>query len=542
MKKFMSYLGAVFILAACLSGAACSHTPLTQLPTPQDFEFDLVERTVIWGEVPNASGYVVSFDGTEKETAEPRFALPEGSSYGNYRIGVIALGDHKDYDNSKWANYLFSFEEPPAHDYDEVGWEYTLREDGRSYEIAPGKIDVLGDLEIPSKFKGLPVTKVADRAFYVKGKINIATTGVTIPDTVTEIGIQSFISLTQIREITIPNSVQTIGRSAFFDCVNLKHVTLPENLKVIPQSCFQDCGLEEITFPSGLEEIGERAFRSGLEELSVGVPENKFTKIDIPDSVKRIGYSAFSNCRRLKDFELPSSLEWMGSDAFYNTAWWNAQPDGFILFDDILYAYKGDVPEGTKLIVPSNVKQIVDELFFSQSGLTEIYIPDGVTLGECLFTYCDRLEQVRLPSDLTELPRLTFNHCESLKHIDIPSGVTEIGESAFEYCLALEEITLPKGLRSLGDLAFEGSALKEIVLPSSLEYLGASPFRHCENLASIFYEGTETAWMKLKAQNNEDVQHDWLYSNATLYYLSEDRPQGTGNYWHYVNGVPTVWS
>lgn len=30
-------------------------------------------------------------------------------------------------------------------------------------------------------------------------------------------------------------------------------------------------------------------------------------------------------------------------------------------------------------------------------------------------------------------------------------------------------------------------------------------------------------------------------THATVYYYSEARPSYSGNYWHYVSGVPTVW-
>src|SRR5205807_177513 len=45
-----------------------------------------------------------------------------------------------------------------------------------------------GDVNIPSTLSGLPVTSIGDGAFTSKNSI----TGVTIPDTVTSIGISSF--------------------------------------------------------------------------------------------------------------------------------------------------------------------------------------------------------------------------------------------------------------------------------------------------------------------------------------------------------------
>ena len=49
--------------------------------------------------------------------------------------------------------------------------------------------------------------------------------------------------------------------------------------------------------------------------------------------------------------------------------------------------------------------------------------------------------------------------------------------------------------------------------------------------------GTEKEW------NAIDIEKDGnLYLiEATRYYYSENKPAAEGNYWHYVDGVPTIW-
>lgn len=565
MRKQLYNIGFSFILAVmiCLGISACS-SPITKLPAPNGFE--LIGRTVIWDEVSDASGYIVAFEEKETETEKPRFVLSNSLEAGEYTIEVMALGDYETYADSEWMAFSFTIEEPTEHDFDDAGWEYTLTEDGQGYEISRGKIDLNGALEIPSYFKRLPVVTIADEAFvYQVGQThpnphtgaycNIVTTGITIPDTVTKIGKQAFACISKLEQITIPDSVTEIGEWAFWGCTALKHVTLPKDLKEIPVSCFQDCALSEISFPVGLEEIGEKAFHS--EYYSIG--DNKrsdqsFTKIDIPNSVKRIGDSAFNGCLKLKEIKLPDALDFMGMNVFYETAWLDSQPDGFVTLGNILYGYKGDMTEGTKLSVPSGIRYLASRCFHRQKNLAEIVIPDGVKLiGEGIFGSCSSLEKIRLPADMTEIPAYTFSSCESLAEIEIPSGVTEIGSSAFSGCSALQEIALPNGLKSItGQYVFRNcKLLKEIVLPASLESLGAYPFVTCDNLSKIYYEGTEEAWKALKAQNN-DVRVSWngttipipakdAFSEATIYCFSEAQPQVAGNYWRYVNGVPTVW-
>lgn len=563
MKKLINYLSFIFGVTICFGISACS-TSIAQLPTPEGFE--LIGRTVTWGTVSGAVGYAVAFEGKETETAEPRFALPDGLEAGDYTIEVLAVGDYESYADSEWATFLFTIEEATAHDFDEAGWEYALMEDEQGYEISRGNVDLNGVLEIPAYFKGLPVKKIADEAFmyhvgtqmpnpHTGAYCNIVTTAIELPDTVTEIGKFAFACISKLEKFTIPETVTKIGKSAFWGCTALKQITLPKDLKVIPESCFKDCALSEISFPKGLEEIGEEAFAS--EYFSIGNikrSDQSFTKIEIPNSVKRIGSDAFSGCLKLRNITLPNELEYMGASVFSETAWLDSQPEGIVTLGNVLYEYKGDMEEGTKITIPSHVKYIAGRAFYQLKNLAEVVISDGVKLiGEGIFSSCSSLTHIKLPSDLTAIPNGTFTACKSLVHIDIPSGVTEIGERAFRNCSALEEIILPDGLISItGVNVFAGCAsLKEIVLPASLKNLGLRPFENCGTLSKIYYEGTEEAWNALKAQNNvvdilpnggqHPVTMEQAFSNATIYYLCENVPQNAGNYWRYVDGKPTVW-
>lgn len=561
-KKLIYGLCLLCAVAASFGIAACS-SPLAKLSAPEGFE--LIGRTVTWQAVSGASGYAVAFEGREEETKEPCFALSYALDAGRHEIAVLSVGDDKTYDDSEWAVYAFTVEEPIAHGFDEEGWEYTLMEDGQGYEISRGNKSLDGALEIPAYFKGLPVKKIADEAFmYHEGTsmpnphtligCNIVTTAIELPDTVTEIGAYSFACISKLEAFIIPDTVTKIGRWAFWGCTALKQVTLPKNLKVIPESCFESCALSEISFPDGLEEIGERAFFA--EYYPVGViwqSDQSFTKINVPDSVKKIGDGAFNGCLKLKEINLPDKLDWLGWNAFYDTAWLNSQPDGLVTIGNILYEYKGTMAEGTKITIPDGIKYLAGNSFLYQENLAEIVIPDGVKLiGEGIFALCYSLKAARLPADLTEIPLKTFNACESLVHIDIPSGVTEIGERAFYHCSSLEEIELPDGLKSIGASAFNGcSLLKEIVVPASLEELGTRPFEACDQLSKICYEGTEEAWKVLKEKNNNVtiypdgrthvITYEEAFSNATIYFFSETPPMTEGDFWRYVDGKPTVW-
>jgi hypothetical protein len=65
---------------------------------------------------------------------------------------------------------------------------------------------------------------------------------------------------------------------------------------------------------------------------------------------------------------------------------------------------------------------------------------------------------------------------------------------------------------------------------------GAYAFLDCTSLTSVFYKGKSSEFGKIKKG-----AYNSLLNKATKYWYSEKQPARKGNYWHYVDGVPTVW-
>ena len=80
--------------------------------------------------------------------------------------------------------------------------------------------------------------------------------------------------------------------------------------------------------------IGRSTFRNKSTLLS----------ITIPDSVTVIGYGAFEHCTGLTSVTIPDSVTGIGEHAFYNTPFYNNQPDGVVYLGKTLYEYKGIMP------------------------------------------------------------------------------------------------------------------------------------------------------------------------------------------------------
>ena len=92
--------------------------------------------------------------------------------------------------------------------------------------------------------------------------------------------------------ITFPSTLKSVGANAF-DSAQIKELVLPEGLVKIDEGAFAFCEkLEKIELPSTLEYIGFDAF--GLRSAPETRSKNLMEEVKIPASVEFIGYGAFS--------------------------------------------------------------------------------------------------------------------------------------------------------------------------------------------------------------------------------------------------------
>ena len=267
------------------------------------------------------------------------------------------------------------------------------------------------------------VTSIGNYAFYNCTGL----TSVVIPDSVTSIGRSAFEGCTGLTSITIPDSVTSIGESAFYntawynnqpnglvyaDKVAYKYKgVMPSNTSIVLKEgtlgigdyAFEGCsGLTSITIPDSVMNIGSGAFRgcTGLTSItipnsvtSIGVQTFSYcsglTSITIPDSVTSIGNYAFSRCTGLASITIGNSVTSIGVNAFYDTAWYNNQPDGLVYAGKVAYRYKGTMPSNTSIELKEGTLGIGDYAFSGCERLTSITIPNSVTsIDDWAFSAC----------------------------------------------------------------------------------------------------------------------------------------------------------
>lgn len=278
---------------------------------------------------------------------------------------------------------------------------------------------------IPETIDNKPVTAIGANAF--SGKYMIQ--NVTIPDTVTSIGINAFYK-TGLTGVTIPDTVTNIGASAFYECLGLTTLTFSgtPNLQTIGARAFRGCGgLSSVVIPSEVTSIGEDAFmQCKLSSLTFAADSK----------LQTIGNLAFYGCSDLAAVTIPNSVTSISYGAFKNCA----------KLTNVSFA------------TTSKVTTIEIEAF-AQSGLTSIELPDSLTsLGSNAFINCVDLLAVTFTasSQIKSLTWYTFSGCSKLNNVILPPGLTEIGTHAFFNCAALESMTIPATVTSIGANAFTG--------------------------------------------------------------------------------------
>ncbi|MBQ4502609.1 MAG: leucine-rich repeat domain-containing protein [Alistipes sp.] len=163
-------------------------------------------------------------------------------------------------------------------------------------------------------------------------------TNITIPNSVTEIGIYAFDGCSSLTSVTIPDSVTTIGNWAFQDCSSLTNITIPNSVTEIGEYAFSSCSsMTSVTIPNSVTEIGEYAFYKC----------SSLTSIIIPDSVTSIEGWAFSKCVNLTHIVIGNSVRSIGYSAFdycdYLTRVYCKSTTPPIIYNNIFYKSRSKV-------------------------------------------------------------------------------------------------------------------------------------------------------------------------------------------------------
>lgn len=210
--------------------------------------------------------------------------------------------------------------------------------------------------------------------------------------------------------------------------------------------------------------------------------------------------------------------------------------------------YKGTastvkIPEAYKGVAVTKIER---QAFQENEIITQVVLPEGILeIGDYAFWKCKNLTQANLPSTITTMGIYAFNTTAlDSKVFKIPGSLEEVPERAY-WGLPFETLIIEEGVASLGEHAFGGKvALKNIVWPKSLTQVNGLAFWQ-QPVENIFFCGESAKEWRGVVIGEEDYRgggaQEYMMKNATVFFYSENEPTEDGNYWHYVDEVPTAW-
>ena len=507
----------------------------------------------------------------------------EDAKFSGEEVTAISVGDfgNKTY-YAKWLSTT-------------NGIKYQLSNDGTYYTVTgyEGKDTVI---VIPDSVDGIPVTRLAYKAFMGKQRI----TSITVPDSVTYIGESAFgdcISLTELNlgdgiktipsymaygcskleSIVIPDSVTTIGSEAFSNCSSLVSVTIPDSVTTIGNHAFYDCdSLESVTIPDSVTTIGSSAFGNCYSLVSVvigdsvtSIGNNAFyycsslVSVVIPDSVTTIGDCAFFDCYSLTSVVIGDSVTTIGQQAFhfcdslyvvYNNSDLlleiGSTNNGYlacyakILIDHGEVSYRDDeynytLTDDGFLYREKNSKY---ELISYFGGEDTVTLPESINGNSYSLYYMSGVVNVIIPESFTTISDYAFYNCYSLVSVTIPDSVEFIGEYAFSGCSSLVSVTIPDSVTTIGREAFRDcDSLVSVDIPDSVTTIGAYAFAYSNKLTSVVIGDSVTSIGQESFRGCDSLTRVVIGNSVTSIsvYVFDDCDSLTEVYY---NGSETEWN
>lgn len=323
-----------------------------------------------------------------------------------------------------------------------------------------------------------------------------------------------------IEELIVPENIVRLGEELFYWCFKLRTISLHGGIQSIGEKCFYGTAYyndESNWDADGVLYIGDNLIRADPERIG--------TTYEIPSGVRLIADGAFRGCYGLESVTIPDSVEYVGKDAFADTALLTAgeREDGLLYVDSILIACDTiacDAEVAGVVEIREGTRTIADAAFLDADGVTEVRCPDSLrhigqdafcgcsalkkmdlnrteTVGRGPFYGCDELSVLTVSEEnafftvrdgvLFDKEQTTVVRCPQKKTgtVVLPETTVRIAAYSFTDCAELERVVVPEGVLFVGYDAFHGCGLRELTLPESVEYIDKYAFCECDGISEV---------------------------------------------------------
>ena len=347
-------------------------------------------------------------------------------------------------------------------------------------------------------------------------------------DNITSIGIAAFES-TAFKEFKIPKYVNSLSDYLFHDCKNLTRVYLYNASLSSNASNEDDSGdTDESSKTLGVNRINAYVFAGCSKLTSIKLYEDDG--------------SISPNCIDDNTIYLPQTLSTTSSS--------NGAEKGYAFYQTAV----------KNIIIPSSTKSIgehfidgstsVESFSFEKNKDDDEYPYSLISIGNGAFANTTNLNEISIPFSITSIGPSAFLNATGFKKITIEepneysTGLSTIAESLFKGCTNLEELSIPSTISNIKKNSFSGLKKLDYIIVNDLKTIESNAFENNNNL-KVFFKIDLAKFKK----NSSRYYKNWKDETTSAYVYSENKPSdeineslGLSGYWHYdENNKPVIW-